>query len=62
MLKVNSSSQQELPSCCFFENVFSNMNIISGDYCYASFVSLFFDLGHLRDFTSHILKGNPVYI
>ena len=63
MFKVNNSSQQELLlSCCFFYHVSSNINIISCDYCCASFVSLFINLCHSRDITSHTYRRGTLYI
>ena len=62
MFKVNNSSQQELLlSRCFFDHVSSNINIISCDYC-VSFVSLFINLCHPRDFTSHISRRGTLYV
>ena len=62
MSKVNNSSQQELlMSCCLFDHVSFNLNIISCDYCCVSFVSLFINLRQSRDFTSHTSRRGTLY-
>ena len=63
MFKVHISSQQELLlSCCSFDHVSSDINIISYDYCCVSSVSLFINLGHPRDFTSHTSRRGTFVI
>ena len=49
------------PSCCFFDHVSSNKNIKCFGYSCVSFVSLFINLRHPRDFTSHTSRKGTMY-
>ena len=56
------SQQEPLLSCCFVGHVSPDINVISCDYCCVSFVPLFINWRHPRDFTSHTSRTGTLCI
>ena len=59
-VQTKLAGQQELLSWFFFDHVSSNIRRLWLLLCYLRV--FFINLRHLRDFTSHIPKGNLVYV